>query len=363
VKKTILLFGVFCAMIFGLTASSFSQQGITYRNVKSIGMGDTRIAGGFGYNGFVDNPALLSRVNGIRFSIMNLPIYGNNDLLDMANFINDNKDNFQNFENLTSDQKDKFIKALEPYDGKWARLNVAPMVDIGVNVHDMGIGLAVYSTEDVAFKIDRGIYEPRVWGQGEANTVAVLGLSRPLTMLIPGLQVGVNLKYMQRRTAALFQIKASDLGNAQDIINPIVDEAKKSTVSTFVVDAGALWSVPVIDSDVGATFRDLGYGKNANVDLGIARRFYNDRLTLLADYIDLLNFNGENMMNKLHIGAEYDLSILAIRLGINQGYPTAGVGLNFKVLQIDAAYFEDELSTVPGSEGDKRGAIQIRLGW
>jgi hypothetical protein len=362
VKKTILLFGVFCAMIFSLTASSFAQ-GITYRNAKSLGMGDTRIAGGFGYNGFVDNPALLSRINKVRFSIMNIPVYGNKDLLDMANFISDNKDSFQNFENLSTDAKDRFIKDLEPYDGKWGRLNAAPMVDIGMNVYDMGFGLAVYSTADVAFKIDRGIYEPRVWGQGEANTVAVLGFSKPLTMFYPGLKVGVNLKYIQRRTADLFQIKASDLGNAQDIIDPIIDQAKNSTTSHFAIDVGTLWEVPLIGSDVGATIQDIGYGRNSNIDLGIAKRFYNDRVVVLADYIDLLNFKGENMLNKVHIGGELDLSIVALRLGINQGYPTAGLGFNFKVLQIDAAYFEDELSTVPGSDGDRRGAVQIRLGW
>jgi len=363
VKKTILIFGVLCAMIFSFTAVSFAGQGISYRNVKAIGMGDARIAGGMGYNGFIDNPALLSRIHGIRFSIMNLPLYGNNDLLDMAQFINDNKESFQNFDTLTAQQKDQFIKDLEPYDSKWGRLNVAPMVDIGVNALGMGIGLAVFSTEDVAFKVDRGIYEPRVWGQGEANTAVVLGFSKPLTMLYPGLKVGVNLKYMQRRTASLFQIKATDLGNIDEIMQPIIDDAKENKTTHFAVDLGTLWEVPLISSEVGATLHDIGYGRNNSLDLGIAKRFYNDRVVLLADYIDFFNLNGENMFKKIHVGGELDLSIISLRVGLNSGYPTAGVGINLKVFQIDAAYFSDELSDIPGTNEDKRGAVQLRLGW
>lgn len=362
-KKTILLFGVLCAMIFSLTAASFADQGISYRNVKAIGMGDARIAGGMGYNGFVDNPALLTRINILRFSIVNFPIFGNKDLLDMANFINDHKDSFQNFDTLSPDDKDKFVKDLEPYDSKWGRINAAPMVDIGVNVFGMGVGLAVFSTEDVAFKVDRGIYEPRVWGEGEANTAVVLGFARPLTMLYPGLKVGVNLKYMERRTAPLFQIKASDLGNIQDTMNPIIDNAKNNKTTHYAVDVGTLWDVPLIGSEVGAAIRDIGYGRNSAVDLGIAKRFYNDRIVLLADYLDFLNANGENMFKKIHFGGQLDLSLISLRAGVSEGYPTVGVGLNLKLIQIDAAYFTDELSNTPGTNGDTRGVVQLRLGW
>jgi hypothetical protein len=363
VKKTLTFFGILGAMIFCLSAVSYANQGITYRNVKAIGMGDARVAGGIGYNGFVDNPALLSRVNGVTFSVVNLPVYANKNIQDLANFINDNKDSFENFDTLTPDEKDKFIKDLEPFDGKWGRLNASPLVDIGVNQGGMGIGLAVFMTGDAAFKVDRGIYEPRVWGQGEANTAVVLGFSRPLTMLYPGLKVGVNLKYLQRRTAPLFQIKATDLGNMEEIMEPIIDDANKNKSSHFGIDVGTLWSVPLISSEVGATLRDIGFGRNNALDLGIAKRFYKDRITLLADYRDFFNLNGENIFKKIHIGGEFDLDLLALRVGINSGYPTAGIGLNFKVLQIDAAYFEDELSGTPGSDGDRRGAVQIRLGW
>ena len=161
-------------------------------------MGNTRIAGGFGYNGFIDNPALLSRVKIVRFSIVNLPITINKNTLDIGNFIADNADKFENFDDLSVEDKSAFLKDVEKEEGKWSRLNVSPMVDVAFSFLGQSVGLALFNTTNVALKVDRGIYEPRVWGEGKSNFVAVLGYARPLTMLYPGLTVGVNLKYFQR---------------------------------------------------------------------------------------------------------------------------------------------------------------------
>lgn len=350
-------------LVIVLAPSASAERGTTYRNVKAIGMGDTRIAGGMEYNGFIDNPALLSRVNHLRFSILNIPLYVNKDLSDMAKFVNDNRTRFETFDKLTPKEKEQFIKDVEPYDGKWARVNLSPMLDIAASFMGQSLGLAVYSLNDVNFKIDRGIYEPRVWGEGVSDVAVVLGYSRPLTFFTPGLKVGANLRYMQRRTANLFQIKASDLGNINKTIKPILNEAKNSTSSHAAVDVGALWSVPFIESDVGAVLKNFGYGPEYTLDLGIAKKFYNDRLVLLADYNDFLDKNRENAFKNIHIGGEFDLYILNLRAGLNSGYPTVGVGVNLKLLQIDAAYFTDELSNAPGGNDDQRMAVQLRLGW
>lgn len=350
-------------MVIVLSSSANAERSITFRNVKALGMGDTRIAGGMEYNGFIDNPALLGRVNHFRMSLVTIPLTINNDLSDMAKFINDNRSRFEKFDELTTEEKDKFIKDVEPYDGKWARVNLSPMLDVATTVMDHSLGLAVYSVNDVNFKIDRGIYEPRVWGEGMSDIAVVLGYARPLNFLTPGLKVGANLRYMQRRTANLFQIKASDLGNINETIKPVLDEAKNSTSSHFAVDVGALWTIPLIESVVGAVLKNFGYGPAYTLDLGIAKRFYNDRVVLLADYLDFLDKNHENVFKKIHLGGELDFSLINLRAGINSGYPTVGFGINFKILQIDAAYFIDELSNAPGVSDDPRMAVQLRVGW
>lgn len=362
-KRILLAAAVLGSLTLILTTGSFADRGTNFRNVKTLGMGDTRIAGGMEYNGFIDNPALLSRVSHFRMSLMTLPLTINKDLSDMGKFINDNRDRFATFDTLAVSEKDQFFKDIEPYDGKWARVNISPMVNIATSFMGQGFGLAVYSVNDVNFRIDRGIYEPRVWGKGVSDIAVVLGYARPLTVLMPELTVGANLRYTQRRTANLFQIKASDLGNINETLKPILDEAKNSKSSHFAVDVGALWNVPVIESDVGAVIKNFGYGPGYTIDFGISKRFYNDRVVLLADYMDFFDKNRENIFNKIHIGGELDLSIVNLRAGLNSGYPTIGAGVNLKILQIDAAYFTDELANAPGVNDDPRCAVQLRLGW
>ncbi len=362
-KRITFLAGMLCVAMIGQAEVSGADDGMMYRDARSMSMGDTKVAGGRGGTDFVSNPALLGNVSRFSISVPNIPLYINSDLRDIAKFVKKNKGNFENFDNLSTAEKEAFIKDIEPYDGKWARLNVSPMVSAAASFLGTGVGVAVYNISDTGFKIDRGIYEPRVWGEGTTSTVFAVGVARPLLILYPGLKVGANFKYIDRRTAPIFQIKASDLGNAQDTMDPIVDSANDNSSTHFAMDFGALLEVPFIESEVGASLRNIGYGEYASVDLGIAKRFFNNRLAVLADYVDFFDNRKENVFRKIHVGGEYDLGVLELRAGMNAGYPTIGAGIDLKVVRIDAAYFTDELSNVPGGDEDERFALQMRLGW
>ncbi len=363
-KKMLLLALIVCLASIGFAVeSNAAGNTVNYRNAKAVALGDSRIAGGFGYNGFVDNPALLSRVGALRFSLVNMPITINKNTVDIGDFVNDNQDNFENYDDLTTDEKSAFLKEVEKEEGKWSRINVAPMIDVATTIMGHSFGLAIYNSTDVGFKVDRGIYEPRVWGEGYSNSAIVLGYARPLTMLTPGLTVGVNLKYIQRRRASMFQISATELGDADETMDPIVDEIENNEHNTFAMDFGMLWDIPIIDAEVGAAVQSVGDGRGSSVDFGIAKRFYEDRVTVLADYIDFFDNNKENVLNKLHFGAQYDLSFIKVRGGLNSGYPTAGLGFDTRVVDLDFAYFFDELGNAPGMNEDTRYMFQFKLGW
>lgn len=351
-------------VMFSLAAPvSAENASVTYRNAKVIGMGDARVAGGFGYNGFIYNPALLSRVQNFRLALVSLPITFNKDTLDMGEFISDNQDKFEKFDELTAEEKVEFLDEVQKYGNKWSRMNVSPMINMSFNVLGHGLGLALYNTTDANIRMDRGIYEPRVWGEGKSAMVAALGYARPLSMFVPGLTVGANLKFIQRRHANLFQIKASDLGDMRETMEPINDEIKNEKHNTMAMDLGMLMEIPMIDAEVGATMQSIGDGRGASLDVGISKRFLDDNLLVLADYIDTLDNNKENIFNKLHVGTQYSLQMLKLRAGLNSGYPTVGFGINFRIIDLDAAYFLDEMGNAPGMEEDTRYIVQLKLGW
>ncbi|MFC1552423.1 hypothetical protein ACFL6P_07645 [Candidatus Latescibacterota bacterium] len=381
--KKITIKSIVCLLMITVAGTASADKTITYNNAKSLGMGGTKVAGGFNYNGFVDNPALLSRVNVIRFSIARVPITINKDLLDLGDFINDNVDNFQNFGNeslevdadgnilpgqdeengMTESQKEEFLYDLEEFDGQWSKVTISPMIDLAVNIKNFGIGLAVYNQTDVNIKADKGIYDPRVWGEGRASTVFALGVSKPLSFLLPDLIVGANVKYVERNKASLFTISGSDLGNVEETLEPVQDELKEEADKTIMFDIGAMYWVPLIDAEVAGVFKSLGDGRGASIDLGIAKNMFNKRLILLADYIDFSDNNKENVFSKISIGAEFDLSIIAVRAGMNAGYPSLGCGLDLGILDIDAAYYTKELSKGPGGNGEGRYIAQFQIGW
>jgi hypothetical protein len=73
------------------------------------------------------------------------------------------------------------------------------------------------------------------------------------------------------------------------------------------------------------------------------------------------NLGSEQLGKRLHMGLEIQLPGLALRGGANQGYYTAGFGLNMNYLKIEAATYGVELNTYPGQLEDRRYILQVTL--
>jgi hypothetical protein len=82
-------------------------------------------------------------------------------------------------------------------------------------------------------------------------------------------------------------------------------------------------------------------------------------LILAADVRDFANADSKIFENggladtagtHFHLGAEYWWWMLRLRVGANQGYFTGGLGMDWKVVKLDYAYYADELSLFAGGE-------------
>ena len=363
VKKIILTVCIVCLTIFSFACPVFSgNRTVSYSNTKTIGMGDAKIAGGFNYNGFVDNPALLSRVKYVRFSLIRVPISINNHLFDVGNFVYYNIYNYENFNNLKSEGKEIFLNAFSDYKGKWGYVNVSPMFDFAFSYRNHSFGVAAYNINEFGIKMGSVDNQPCVWGKGFARKVYIAGYAQSVTFLYQRLIIGINLKYVERRRVNNFQIKTSDLGNLTEISESIGDEFKVKN-KTFAIDLGTLWHIPSIKSEVGATFQSIGDGRGASFDIGIVKQLLRKNLFLLADYRDIFDNNRENIFKKLHFGAEISYDVFAVRTGLNSGYYSYGFGMNFKLIHIDFALYSDEAGIASDVYEDKRMEGQVQFGW
>lgn len=62
--------------------------------------------------------------------------------------------------------------------------------------------------------------------------------------------------------------------------------------------------------------------------------------------------------NKIHLGVEVDLPLLALRAGFNQGYYTAGASVDIGPITVDAATYGVELGEYPGQKEDRRYMVE-----
>ncbi|MBI4925176.1 MAG: hypothetical protein HY843_04555 [Bdellovibrio sp.] len=101
--------------------------------------------------------------------------------------------------------------------------------------------------------------------------------------------------------------------------------------------------------------RTLGVGASAQKE-----EIWKLSNTVVAlEFSDIGNNPNGSFLRWIHIGAETHYGVLATRLGINQGYLTAGLGLNTKAFVMDLSTYGEEMSLNSGGLEDRRFILRI----
>lgn len=82
-------------------------------------------------------------------------------------------------------------------------------------------------------------------------------------------------------------------------------------------------------------------------------------VTVAFEVTDIGNNPNGSLFRLIHIGGEARYGVLLPRLGINQGYLSAGLGLDLKIFTLDFATYGEELSLNSGGLQDRRIALRI----
>jgi hypothetical protein len=189
------------------------------------------------------------------------------------------------------------------------------------------------------------------------------------------LSVGLAFKYIYRLESPettvwgrdIDKIDVGDLfSNSKDTL--AIQEQIKHGIS---FDAGALYHFGFLR--IGATARDFagyidGEAIERQFDLGVGywiphlmNRGLLERVIIAADIQNIAA--DKNFWLKTHLGAEANIPMGSLRLGLNQGYPSWGFGLNFWVLQIEFSSYSRELGEYPGHIEDHNYLMGFRIGF
>jgi hypothetical protein len=317
------------------------------------------------------NPA-LSAGSGLRIYIPAYQFRINTRTLKTFKFIQDNAERFADLETMSAEDQQAFYDDMEPFDDQYVDINN----DLACGFYLGGFGLLLQGQSGLGVKLDRGIYTPAVGLKGDILVGLTFSYGRKITDVDA---VGISLTPLWGKTMQPTRFSASDLSDnaaAQEKFwDALGDSSMASGFSTtvgytrdlpFGIQGGASISDLFASYDGESYSPQLSAGVTGTLEEVLPEKYMvpmMDHVAWMAGWNDILNLNGTNLFSRLHFGTEITVPFLQLRGGINQGYPTVGFGLRFKVISLDYALYGRETGRKPGLGEDYSHVVQLSLGW
>ncbi|BBH52142.1 hypothetical protein [Fluviispira sanaruensis] len=335
-----------------------------YRSSRFLGRGDTGIADANGGDSIFYNPAAIAYAN----NILNEIVIISPQIEGTSNFISlyDSAQGNGNVASLLAANQNKVYSA-------------AGQSLTGIIFKKVSLGVMDRINSNIYAGIDptTGIPTANIYGANRAGVYFTLAHD----FFDGHLLVGINGKYIQKREVNL-SISALDVDS--EISN---NSLKTMITNSLNVGSGVGADIGLLlvlhkesSTQLGITVRNLGMqyrwtvpeGSKAPTseptvfDTGFKTTFgtKKSRVGIYADFRDISNTENTDIGKRIHLGAEYVLNnFFGIMTGLNQGYPTFGLFLNFKFIKIEGGMYTEEIGKITGSLPSERFFSRIVLGW
>ncbi len=348
------------------SAANATEMNSFYRGIRPLGMGDAFTTIANDENAVFYNPAGLASVEKGSVEILNPQIeVGENTMTfysDATGLKSGDTTSAVNLMKANVGKHQHFRASVFP---NYTRHNFELGV-IGQGTLDAEIHSPAYPTMSMDVKIDAGV---------------VLGLAH--TFMNDKLQVGGTAKYVQRQrmykdfTAAM----VADSGTSYDM------NQDKKTGGAIGLDLGAIYfleneawkpRVGMVIQNIG----DMNFGdmtvstqtapienkikQSINIGGSVTKQLAFLNTTVAADLKDIASNTSDDSDKgkRLHIGVEAKLpKILTVRAGINQGYISYGLGVDFWLIKLSYAHYKEEVGGYAGQREDARHVVQLSIGF
>jgi hypothetical protein len=339
----------------------------TFRHeISVLGMGGAYTAGGWRGSVIFYNPAAVA-TKGFH---LNVPIRvgvggvgGFSEIRDVYDFFEDNQNDLKSINQLPPDRVLELDQEAQKLDGKGGAFRVAPAFRLGWR----GFAMQGYGSVVARPTMDTGVYMPRVNAdaQFDVGVIAAYGarirlFDRWTTRFVDKWYAGASIKVF-RRYDAFTNFSFAEVVSSPNYMDAVeVDDGKTGVgidVGTMVPVNKEL-TLALVAQDL-VTFGDVTPTPSVNV--GAHYKLWS-RVHFVADYRDMFNEMDRPMPMHVHLGAEVDLTMLRLRGGLYQGYPTLGIGFNLWLIKIDAAYYTEELGDKLGHSPEDNIALEFQFG-
>jgi len=362
-----------CAVILTVPLPARAQ---TNRNVPHsfreeifvLGMGGAYTAGAWRGSGLFYNPASLAYK---RFHLnvpLRLEVGGIGGITQAQEIIDFYKANEEKLRNIAS-QSPAQVTALDDQaralDGTGGVARVFPAVRLGWR----NFGFQTYASFNGVPQIDSGVFQPRVDLNGYSDIGVIAGYSRPFYYRTRRLDIrwygGVAVKVFGR-WGVNHGFTLTEATQGYEFYNEVINAVDDTPEYGVGADIGLL--IPLTrdrSASIGVVAQDaITYGQvrpEMSINVGGHWRIL-PRVNLVADYRDILNTSDTHWPMHLHFGGEFDLTMLRLRAGAYQGYPTLGMGVNLWLLKVDVVYYSQERGERLGHLTEKNIALELQVG-
>lgn len=396
-KRLFLSVAVFLFILPGLVCGE--ESSVFVRGIRPTAMGGAFTAVSDDYNAFFYNPAGLTQIQKWQMQFFDLPIIISDDLFDLYKWVNDNDTALKDYEKQSDETKTKIMNDIMDRISRF-RVHVSGSVlnpnfissPIGLaNNLKLNFGLGLFNVYDVKIRINSGLLVPTIDMSGALDVVGLVPLAFKMEQTpfdLPGsLSLAGTVKVIQR--GRLEEQRKSILEFEE--FDPALQRGKG-----VGLDFGTLyqlneqWNFGLMVADIFGT--PIQYDEvtsnniskpettniiNPTVNAGIAWRptnFYfwkNKFIPLNRHFVFAFDVNditdeeekliGETFFKKVHMGAEYQTKMLSLRCGFNSGYPTFGGGLRLWILNLDYAFYGEELGMYAGQMPEWNHMVSVAI--
>jgi hypothetical protein len=317
-----------------------------------MGMGNTTVAVTTDRTAIFHNPAGLGLLKEkVDISIAPLIFSADGQFVRLIKALSKEGSKFSDISQI--DQE--LIDTINALDGYWMGLQYIPEFTIAKK----NLGFGMYTVWPVGLRVESGHFIPKLAVKGERDLVLTWAVGVPLRS--DNHLFGMSLEYVQRtpveETIATYtetfiltdEIKRRPLGVLGDFANTkrgaSFDIGFMHNFSGFRL----AWDIKDLFGVVGG---DIVFPPQ--LDVGCAYFFPQIEdvkairsLIISAEVKDVAGLEPtsgryEQFGKKIHLGGELDLNYVAFRAGLNQGYPTAGLGVKLGILNLDYVYYTEE---------------------
>ena len=325
----------------------------TWTSARALGMGNAYTAVVRNADSLFYNPAGLGRVSGINLTILDVKAAANNSAA------------YSKLKNLQGGSSSDFADTVDSLYGDRVTANASAKTAMVFPY----LGFGIFDNFDFSFTAQNPAMT--TLNVNAINDISyAVGVAAPFG---PFVDAGIVAKKI-KRIGVREPIGPSVLGN-------LSSDALKNSVNVggngYSLDLGMNLLIPgPVQPVVSFTWRNFGVTKfMPDTDGGLTPPSERDDMTLGASLtfssllvnvtpaIDLryLNRSDVQTTKKVSLGIELAFPVVEVRAGLNQGYYTAGVGVNLGLIRVDAATYGVEMGAYAGQLVDRRYVLEAAL--